>query len=121
MSEYPAPWVFVVMVLAATRLVHLLLWDQLIGTHPDTDTALSDWIQRWAWHPDGKPRSWWRNKLGVLVTCPMCSGFWLSLATVCVGSWLAPWSLGHVGWVTVGAVWCVQCVLSVLDYRYVVD
>jgi hypothetical protein len=32
-----------------------------------------------------------------------------------------PWSLGHVGWITVGAVWAAQCVASALDYRFLVD
>jgi hypothetical protein len=121
MTDYPTPWVFVIMVLASARLVHLLLWDSLIGTHPDANTELADRIQRFGWNPDRSPRSWWRAKLATLVTCPWCSGFWISLATVCVASSMWPWSLGHVGWITVGAVWAAQCVASALDYRFLVD
>lgn len=121
MTDYPAPWVFALICLCSVRCVHLILWDSIIGTHNDADTALADRLQAWAYTREREPRGWWRAKVRDLLNCPMCTGFWCSLVTVCVASWSAPWTLGNVGWVVVGAVWCVQCVLSILDYRFIVE
>lgn len=121
MSDYPAPWVFLIVALASVRAVHLILWDSIIGTHPDSQTKLAGRIQVWAWDPARQPRSRVRGFIGSLFTCWFCLSGWVTLAATCVYGWCWPWHLASAGVLTWGALWSVACVLLALDFRYLVD
>lgn len=121
MTDYPSPWVFLILCLASARAVHLVLWDSIIGTHPDSQTKLAERIQVWAWDPAKQARTRWRGFWGKLGTCWYCLSGWVTLAATCVAGACWPWQLAGVGLLTWGAAWSVACVLLALDFRYLVD
>lgn len=83
------PWPFVVAALAAARLTQFFVFDTLMGAHPDSGSRFSVAVDRFAYwgqipapegYIDGDDRSFWRGKIGDLLTCPFCLGFWISAA-----------------------------------------
>lgn len=75
------PFEMVVIVLAGYRLARLIVWDSLVGTHPESGTRLGEAIDQWAYNADGSDREgrFWRSKMADLITCPMCLSMWLSI------------------------------------------
>lgn len=45
-------------------------------------------IETWAYDELGHPRSFWRGKLGDLLTCGFCLGFWLTAGAWAAWAWL---------------------------------
>jgi len=86
----------VVLALAAYRITRFLVRDSLIGFGPDSGSAMSVRVDRFAYFgaaddgPDGTDRSWLRGKIGDLVTCMWCLGFWVSAAVYLVWTGTAP-------------------------------
>lgn len=83
---------YALLVLAAYRITRFLVKDSLIGFGPDSGSAVSVRLDKWAYNDDGTDKSFWRGKAGDLLTCVWCLGFWVSLivyvvATVSLGEW----------------------------------
>lgn len=75
----------------SARITQFLVLDSLIGMNPETGSKLSEVVDRFAYWGDdweqseapvapGMDRSWIRGKVGDLLTCPFCLGFWISAA-----------------------------------------
>lgn len=118
------PFEFVVVALAAYRVTRFLLWDSLMGmgvVGGEFVSKLGERIDRFAYDAAGNDRSWWRGKVGDLLTCPFCLGFWVSGG--CYVALLAgsgrEWSGAPVvlHGLVVFAVAAVQSWLCVLDAR----
>ncbi len=83
---------YVVVVLAAFRVTRFLVRDSLIGFAPDSGSKMSMRVDRFAYAEDGTDRTWLRGKVGDLLTCVWCLGFWVSafvyvVAAVALGVW----------------------------------
>lgn len=86
---------FVVLCLAAFRITRFFLYDSLMGmglVGKEFASPLAERVDRFAYDREGNNRSLLRGKLGDLLTCPWCLGFWISAA--CYFSWLG----ATVGW-----------------------
>lgn len=113
MAEFPSLWVFVLLVLAVFKASWLVLFSSLCGSHLDSGTGWSKWLDKVAYNPDGTDRGLVRSKIVTGYTCVECvtgHGAWIA---VCLWSWRAPWELGTVGWLTVGAVWAAAATVGV--------
>lgn len=68
-------------------------------------------LELWAWNR----HSLLGAKFAELITCPWCSGVWVSFVLACavLGRW--PWQLGLVGWVLVFTIAGGQAILSYLE------
>lgn len=108
------PWAFAVAALAAYRLTRFLVFDSLVGSHLDSGSAWSRRLDVLAYTSDGKDRSFLRGKLGDLLTCPYCVGFWVSLACW-AGAWWGGRPVQYV--LIVFAVAGVQAMLSTIDRK----
>lgn len=93
-----------ILALASYRITRFLVLDSLMGFGPDSGSGLSVRIDRFAYDEDGSDRSWWRGKVGDLLTCTWCLGFWVSLAVLCAWTTTVPWELGTEGVLTAFAV-----------------
>lgn len=98
------PIELVVLALAAYRITRFFVKDSLIGFGPDSGSAMSVRVDRFAYDSDGNDRSWLRGKIGDLLTCTWCLGFWVSAAVVCAWTQTVPWELGIKGVLTVFGV-----------------
>lgn len=98
------PMVLIVLALAAYRITRFFVSDSLIGFGPDSGSRMSMRVDRFAYDSEGIDRSWLRGKVGDLLTCSYCLGFWVSLAVVCAWTRVVPWDLGVQGVVYVFAV-----------------
>jgi hypothetical protein len=98
------PLEFVLLVLASYRITRFFVSDSLMGFGPDSGSQVSAWVDRFAYTEDGVDRSFLRGKLGDLLTCTWCLGFWVSLAALCAWGQVAPWELGTEGVLTAFAV-----------------
>lgn len=83
---------YALVVLAAYRITRFFVKDSLIGFGPDSGSAVSVKLDKWAYNDDGTDRSFLRGKAGDLLTCIWCLGFWVSLivyvaAVVSLGEW----------------------------------
>lgn len=74
------PIEYVVLILAAYRITRFFVRDSLIGFGDDSGSAMSVRIDAFAYDSDGSDRSWIRGKVGDLLTCVWCLGFWISAA-----------------------------------------
>jgi len=100
----------IVLALASYRITRFLVRDSLIGFGPDSGSAMSVRVDRFAYFsttdagPDGTDRSWLRGKIGDLLTCMWCLGFWVSAAVYLVWIGTAPvlepadWSRAWEAW-----------------------
>jgi len=70
--------VFVVLIAAAYRITRFFVIDSLIGFSTDSGSRMSVRIDAFAYDTGGKDRNWWRGKVGDLLTCTFCLGFWIS-------------------------------------------
>lgn len=78
--------------LASYRITRFLVTDTLMGMGPDSGSWLSTKVDAFAYNPDGSNRSWWRGKIGDLVTCLYCLGWWVSCAVLALWTWSFPWT-----------------------------
>lgn len=86
--------------LASYRITRFLVTDTLMGMGPDSGSWLSTKVDAFAYNPDGSNRSWWRGKIGDLLTCYYCLGFWVSCAGLAVWTRTWPWTADQPGqWV----------------------
>jgi hypothetical protein len=72
------PAEFALLILASYRITRFFVRDSLIGFGEDSGSAMSVRIDAFAYNTDGSDRSWIRGKIGDLLTCVWCLGFWVS-------------------------------------------
>ncbi len=75
------PWAFIVVGLAAFRLTRFFVYDSLVGSNLESGSAWSRRLDTLVYTAEGKDRSFLRGKIGDLLVCPWCLGFWLTVAT----------------------------------------
>lgn len=77
------PFGFVVVGLAGFRLTRLVVFDSLFGFNLESGSAMARRLDVWAWQSDGNARpgrtGWVKDKIGNLLVCAYCTGFWLTL------------------------------------------
>lgn len=74
--------------LVSARVTQFFVLDSLIGMNPESGSSLSEQVDKFAyWGEDapegrapGQDRTFWRGKVGDLLTCPFCLGFWITAA-----------------------------------------
>ena len=83
---------YVILILAAYRITRFMVNDSLFGFGPASESRFSVKVDRFAYFSgtdeevingerlDGEGRSWPREKIGDLLTCTWCLGFWISAA-----------------------------------------
>lgn len=71
--------ILVLLILASFRITQFFVWDSLMGFNTESGSSTSMWLDRFAYHDDGTDRTWLRGKVGDLLSCPRCLGFWISL------------------------------------------
>lgn len=118
MTSLPDFWPFVVMVLASVALVKLVVFSSLIGSHLESGTGWSRWLDEFAFDENGNDKGFVRAKLATLLACLHCSGGWLSLAVVCLYAAQWPWRLEWPGLLTWLGVWTVQTFLNGADHKW---
>lgn len=111
------PWMFVIAALASFRLARFFVRDSLVGANTESGSKFSQLLDNWAWTEEGAPKGWVRDKVGNLLVCTYCLGFWLSLAVWCGLTRTWPWDLTVEGWATVFAVAGAQALLSIIDIQ----
>lgn len=93
--------------LAAYRITRFFVEDSLIGMgsyetlDPDTQKVVnvpnSDWggvVMRFCYKEDGtEDRGFFRGKLGDLLGCIFCLGFWISCTVLALWTWSLPWQV----------------------------
>jgi len=94
----------VVLIAASYRVTRFLVEDSLFGFGPSSESRMSVRVDRFAYFDatdsevlsgdrlDGEGRTWVREKIGDLLTCVFCLGFWVSAAVymafiLATGSW----------------------------------
>lgn len=119
------PWPLVLIAFACFRAVRFLIYDSLMGANLESGSKFSQALDRFAYsqgergQPIGADRSWIRGKIGDLLNCLWCTGWWVALAAVCVWARLWPWQLGVEGWYSVAAVAGLAALLNVIERRLV--
>jgi hypothetical protein len=84
-----------VAILASYRITRFLVEDSLMGMGPDSGSWLSTIVDHFAYEDEsGTNRSFLRGKIGDLLTCTWCLGFWVSCAVVALMTWTLPWVNG---------------------------
>lgn len=113
MSTFPEPWPFLLLGLAVFKASWLVLFSSLLGSHLDSGTSWSKWLDKVAFNSDGTDKGAVRSKVVTGYTCVECVSAWGSVIAVCLWGWCWPWELGRVGWLSVGAVWAVAAAVGV--------
>jgi hypothetical protein len=103
------PLLVLVAILAAYRLTRLVVKDEVFGEHPSLDgTTRGTFIRKAVDHAlytdTNEDRNAFAGYLGKWYTCSWCTGWWASLAVVCLLWQRHPLELGVVGWGLVFAV-----------------
>ena len=105
------PWPFLIVALASFRITRFLVFDSLVGANIESGSRFAAALDVWAWD-DGADRpgfgGWVRDKIGTLLSCPWCVGFWVAVAAV---AWWA--ELPDARWVLVP--WAVAGAASILS------
>lgn len=99
------PLTFVILGLAAYRITRFFVMDSLIGMgsteelDPDTQKFVqlphSKWggvVMRFCYDEEYEDRGFFRGKLGDLLGCIFCMGFWISCAVYALWTWSLPWT-----------------------------
>lgn len=88
-------WGWLVLVLglglASYRITRFLVVDSLFGMSPDSGSRFSVHVDHFAYSADGSDRNWLRGKIGDLLTCTWCLGFWISTGALAAWTWSVPW------------------------------
>lgn len=84
---------WIILSFAAYRFTQFFIYDSIWGGHPDSGSNRSVRVDKFAYTLEGVDRSFVRGKIGDLLTCPWCLGFWLSAFTyvafvVSMGLWV---------------------------------
>lgn len=82
----------IVLGLCSYRIARFLVDDKLLGMGADSGSWLSTKVDKFAYSEDGTDRNFLRGKIGDLLTCTWCLGFWVSLAAYALWTWSLPWS-----------------------------
>lgn len=69
---------WIILAFAAFRFTQFFVFDSLAGFNPESGSKASIALDAFAYDETGKDRSFIRGKIGDLLTCPWCLGFWLS-------------------------------------------
>lgn len=91
--------------LASYRVTRFLVLDSLMGmgTHDKLDPDLKVIVQEpnsplaaavysLCYNEDGTDRGFFRGKLGDLLGCWLCLGFWISCGILALWTWTLPWT-----------------------------
>lgn len=83
---------WVILSFASYRITRFFVFDSLIGAHPESGSKQSARVDSFAYNHDGSNRNFVRGKIGDLLTCPWCLGFWISAAcylalVISTGGW----------------------------------
>lgn len=105
----------VVLAAASYRITRFFVWDSLMGANPESGTAFSQWVDEFAYTEDGSDRSWLRGKIGDLLVCPWCMGWWVSVAVYGVWAWATDQWTGYPIAVHVLSVFAIAGVQGFLD------
>lgn len=98
------PLAYAVLILATYRITRFFVRDSLIGFSLESESRMSQRVDEFAYAPDGGNRSWWRGKVGDLLTCVWCLGFHVAWVTLCLWLRVWPWELGVAGWIDAFAI-----------------
>ncbi len=98
------PLAYVVLIFATYRITRFFVRDSLIGFSLESESRMSQRVDEFAYTPDGGNRSWWRGKVGDLLTCVWCLGFHVAWVTLCLWLQVWPWDLGVAGWIDAFAI-----------------
>jgi hypothetical protein len=98
------PLTFVILVFAAYRITRFFILDTLIGADLDSGSRWSQRLDRFAYTDQGEDRSWWRGRVGDLLSCYYCLGFWVAFSTYCL--WYRLW-WWDINWTQGIEVWAV--------------
>lgn len=87
--------------LVSYRITRFFVSDSLIGMgDPDNENDQKDptspmavVLDNWAYNDDGSDRSFIRGKIGDLLTCIFCLGFWVSVIVYALFTWSLPWTV----------------------------
>lgn len=113
------PFAFVLVTLFAYRVTRFVVFDSLAGANLESRSKFSRRLDTWAFTQDGHDKSWVRGKIGGLLVCPFCIGFWISFASLGVYVWAAGFEV--TSWVMFGVwVWAVagaQSLVSIAERR----
>lgn len=83
---------YAILIFAAYRITRFFVEDSLLGFGPNSESRMSVRVDRFAYFDetdedvqngervDGEGRTWLREKVGDLLTCTYCLGFWISAA-----------------------------------------
>jgi len=104
--------IFLLVSLASYRITRFIVFDSLIGADLGSGSRFSIWLTQFAYNSDGTDRSWARGKIGDLLNCPWCTGFWVSVA---VTAWWVFLPAGALWFLVPWAVAGTQGLLTQLD------
>lgn len=115
----------IVLGFAAFRITRFVVWSSLIGTACDgqplgngyrrPDTSVGVAVYEFAYKPNGEYQGWFRGKLGDLLQCAWCLGFWISGSAYLL--WFQPaWQ--DLTWQDGLNVFAVAAVQSLLNARH---
>ena len=112
------PYALLLVALAAYRITRFLVFDSLMGFNLESGSKMSRRLDVWAWTAEGQERpgagGWLRDKVGNLLVCPYCLGFWIAAACWAAWAWGPSWvQYVLVAWAAAGA----QALLSTVDRR----
>ena len=110
---------------ASFRITRFIVWSSLIGTACDgqphgngfrnPDTAIGVAVSEFAYKPNGEYQGWFRGKLGDLLQCSWCLGFWVSAAAYM--AWFSP-ELAELRAQDLLNVFAIAAVQSLLSARH---
>lgn len=112
------PWAFFIVALAAGRITGFVVYDSLAGFNLGSGSKMSRRLDVWAWQSDGKSHpglgGWARDKIGNLLVCTYCIGWWITLACWAAWVWGPRWAeYVLMAWAAAGA----QSMFNVIDHR----
>jgi len=89
--------ILILLSFAAFRITRFFVKDSLIGFGSDSGSAMSVRVDNFAYYDNGDDRSWLRGKVGDLLTCVWCLGFWVSVGVYAGWTQTVPWNAERPG------------------------
>ena len=111
------PFSFIILCLAAYRVTRFLVKDSLIGMGDDSGSWLSVKVDKFAYDAQGLDRSSIRGRIGDLLTCSFCLGFWVSSGLLAAWTWSWPWGQGQQFQIWVATAFAIAGVQAYISSR----